>query len=52
MPQACHMLLGILLYVSMPTIQGFFDDQCLVNTLDISAVLYFLKNRSRNTRAT
>lgn len=38
MPQTCHMLLGLLFHVSMPTIQELFDDQCVVNALFISAV--------------
>lgn len=47
MPQACFTLLGILLHVSMPAMQGLSDDQCLVNNLDISTVFYFFKDRSR-----
>lgn len=40
MPQACFMLLGILLHVSMPAMQGLSDDQCLVNNLDISTFTF------------
>lgn len=41
MPQVSFMILDKLLHVSLPNIQGFSDDQCLVNTLDISDNFYF-----------